>query len=711
SLGQFVVNEYFSDEADEKITYIDVLVSFKNLSLNERHEFLKNQDVESFITQAVVSYEALAEFNYFIKDGSFFDNIGSVVSFIIKIPSQLTMGQKFKTITFSSLINVLNNVHQVLEFSARRSDSFTVEMNKVGDFIQSLEDAKYMTGPLTARTLTFFLKQFSKGWLLTSDQEIGENLNREKLNYVRATVEEWSARQSYINSKYEGRRSLTLEEFSSGNENTDMRRWMTVFEKTALHQWLPDGPVRHSSTTSNLKYEEMTVSNSIYTLVDFFRAPFSKDKPHVLEYSVKKDETQAIYDLLRILGVEMGFVDARVDDTGIKFFLEGNTFTTQLNNNSNLDFYESYELLSTIFSSGMLSENIHKAFVESESSDCVIENQLDVLGFPVLRAYCVREHFKQNFGTYFSQLETFNSYWQNASELDREKLLGVIEMASRGGVISDKPFDMGEIRVMSGTLYYLESAFFNFDSDRNGLITNQETRTAELHFRPLIEDYMVNLGYGDNLDWAQSLFIYLLVRGAVPETNWQQFLYFVQTDIDTEIMFRFQRFSYDKVLRVFGALAYTTGNAHRNRIENFLLTQKDDLFDNLSAEEVPDCRVKENIPFCQWARLIYCNETVNEELFDWMKNAQLLLFPFEAWENNPETTVRNAMINMSSIFRGNAVYSTQCSFPELEPTKTWYQWAADGLDNTWNGTETEKGVWESLEEGWNNLSDFFNGED
>ena len=727
SLGSFVVNEYLRDDIALKLLQVKTLISFKNLILNERHEFLKREDLPETLVQSIKTFEAIAEFNYFVKDeeeDGFFTSLGDLASFIVKIPSQLSDGKKFQGEAFPSILHIIEVVEEVLSQSAKRNEQGIIHIDRVGDLMLSLGEAQYMTGPLTAPTLVYFIKNFSQRWLVTSKKDVGPHLDRNKIKYIRQVVSAWSERQKYINKLIPGDGEISLEDISDETRNNkNIQDWLSVYQKTALHQWMPDGRVKYSADTSELSYEELTVANSIYSLSAVFMKPYSLDKNGVLNYTVKKEEAQEVYNVLRILGLEMGFVDARVLTSGENNFREGNNFTTQGRSNEVLDFYEAFELMSVNFASGMMANRIHQDFKEDKSlpEGCLLDYK-DVFLKKVMRADCFRKHLVKNFGKYFSQLESFNKYWENADDLEKAKFLGVVEMASRGGSISKKPFDLGELRIMSGTMHYLESVYYNFDKNRNGIATNEELFNAEEHFRPLVTEFIVEnkkdtIGGLDGVfnflpdwldggqtgeqqmkDWAPAIFMYILQRGQVPEGFWGSAGFFGSRNTFNEWA-KTAQVDHNSVLRVFGALASTTGRGHKRKIRNFLLENKKALFDDIEGTEVPDCRAKENLPFCKWARLIYCNEPVNADLYDWMNKTQLSSFPDEDWEKNKEKTVDNAMLDMSRTFRGHKTFSTQCGFPEIEPEKDWLEWMSDGVDSALYGTPTDAGVVEQ----WNNF--------
>lgn len=722
SVGQFLVNEYFADDLENKLPYVDLMIQFKNLTLNENHAFLRRVDFEMFVIQLLKTYEALSEFNYFVKEDKFFSNIGIVASFIVKIPSQLSYGRMFQSETLPALLKIFEIVQEVMDNSAKRSSDGIVNIDRVNDFLLEMEKAKLMQGPLAASTLGYFIKKFSQKWLISNNARVGENLDREKIAYLRSVINQWSRRQKMLNEAYRDQSSLSLEDLvAKAGQNFDLTLWLNVYKNIALHQWSTDGKVTYSADTSEFNYEEMTVANSLYSLVSVFMKPYSLDQNLSTTYRVRIEDAQEIYELLRILGIDLAFVDARILTTGEKSFLEGNNFSTQKRNDDVLDFYEAYELMSITFSSGMVAESIYKDIPES----CRLDYK-DVLKSHVLKADCFRQRLAEKFGEYFSQLESFSKYWQSASELDKNKFLGVLEVSARNGVISKKPFDLGELRVMVGTMYYLEAVFYNFDYNTDGLANGSEILDAEAQFRPLVTKFIVDSkketieslqGLFDSIpdwidggqtgeqqmkDWAPAIFMYILATGSVPEGTWST-LDFLGSRNAYERWANNNYVNHGQVLRVFAALAKTTAKKHFKEVYNFLDVNKETLFADMQESDVPDCRKKDGISFCKWARLIYCNETVNGDLYDWMKLSEPLIFPNEEWEQNRSGAINEALHQMSRVFRSHKLFSTQCAFPEIgDPNKGLMESIQEAGDSFWNGSPTDKGVWESVQDyfGW-----------
>ena len=375
-----------------------------------------------------------------------------------------------------------------------------------------------------------------------------------------------------------------------------------------------------------------------------------------------------------------------------------------------MDFYESYEYLSVAFSAGQLSDLIYRDIPDN----CLLNDE-DVLGKKIVKARCFRSFLVNHFRGYFSHLHSIQAFWEklgssSTSKSDqswdpyshlieandsrpKEEIFKVIELASRGGVISDKPFDMGEIRTMVSVLYYLQSIFYVFDLDRNGLIEGIELRTAESHFRDLIVGFILNHADSDALiqqvddsaswivsDWEQGqsreqiatfmapkVFIYLLRYGNLP-TNLRDKVVFATLlrQGGESRAFNKTQASVGDVMSVFSAIAKMTHLNQLLTISTFLLENQPALLEELEAKEAPECvdQSEKNV-FCRWARVSYCNEPVNGYFFNWMRENRRRLFPEDIWRQNKQESVEQTMRLLAFIFRPHAILSTQCFFPEV----------------------------------------------
>ena len=701
-VAQFFFSEFYKDRAEDYYKYLSLIVSFKNFAVDEEGIQLKRSNFATFIDQALSTYDALTRFNYFLLDDEkygIFKNIGHVASFIARIPSQLENAQIFKGVSLRALDDILNTANGIMTKALRERPERTMKLIKVSDILYALEEAEKIKAPLTAKTLSLYLRNFIKKWFDPS-RPMGSLLTMGKVNYVNQMVDRWFERQQIVNTLFERAKadSISLTKYQKSlPKNKALKEWVTIIQKVGTHQWDEKRRVNIGSEMSEFSYEELTVSNSITLLSEIFMKPYNLNESSLLNYKITDLQTEEIYELNRVIGVELAFMDSRIDDSGIRAFREMNSFSTQGSSDDYMDLYEGYEYLSFAFSAGELSDRIY-----NEIPTSCHKQAIDVLGKNVLKKECFQSHLRTHFADYFSHLPTVYRYWLNANNLQKDEFLGALEISSRAGTIREKGYDLAEIRTAVSILSFLEAIFYMFDTKKiNDLVDGEESlkgqselRRAEAHFRPLITYFVKQYKPGLIKEYggmfqkacgggrtdeqlldciAPKLFIHLLRTGSLPlkDTDYcgKIAFWFLLDDNKEEMKFKETKADAGEVLKVFSAIAKITWGGHVKRVQQFLLNKQGDLLNSLQGATVPDCQQNRNNVFCKWSRLIYCTDSVNQNVFDEFRYNRSNWFDEDLYEQSPDEAVEQSMIEIYNIFGEHDLYSTLCAFPTVRKSK------------------------------------------
>ncbi|MCB0379286.1 MAG: hypothetical protein KDD33_12405 [Bdellovibrionales bacterium] len=701
-MGGFIFSEIYNQTPEESRPMVKMFVSFKNLVLNENHEYLNNKDLSLFVQHMIYVYEGKLDYEYFIKDEELFPSLGSLTSFITDTTAMLKVGQLFKGPTLQALKNVYYKAHRVFKQSAMRSKDQEVSVDKLNKLLLDMEGAGVIRGNLKAKTLGIFLSRFLEKWVAPGQGKVSPHITLAKIDDFKLAIDDWSYRQELLNAKYENTDNLSLTELGEGTNYKDpkMNSWFQTLGLTHLHQYTDNYRLTFSGDLDNFSYEEATVSNAFFTIVSLFMRPFSQDQKNPLAFAINQDAAQEVYELLRILGAEMGFMDSRVYDSGYRAFDEGNHFTTQRRPDDKLDFLEAYELMSILFSSGVVSSELYGDMPEEFRLD-----YKDVLHTNVVKVEPFRTLLLKNFDKYFNHLQSVSRFWK--SDDDKKLTIGMLELATRGGVISKKAVDMGEIRVLVSIMYYLESVFYNFDTNpRDGFATGDEIWAAEVQFRSLVSDFILKSLPEDKSSametakkYGPAIFTYILHYGEIPSSDWKGAYWLWRWNNGHKIWVNSEaKVTPRDVLQVFATLGQATNQSHRTEIHKFLLNNRSALFQEMKSEEVPDCRVKRELLFCRWSRLVNCNENINSKFYSWMRDTQIAIFPESEWEDDPSKAIEKSIKRLSESMRSHKDFSTKCGFPDIPYEKGMFESITDGTYEFFMGNEDKPGVWNQFKE-------------
>lgn len=691
-----LLNSYDSDRLEQRKKYLPLILAFKNLALNTKSPHLSREDLPYFIDQSLAVYTAILEFDYFIENDSMFTNMGEVASFIARMPLFFNNAEVFQTVTLDAVKDVYEIAESILKGSLRRGR--VIDFGKIESIIKGFEAGDMMTGHLTTPTLIQFIKEFSFFWLAPGQPQTFA-ITGYKISYTMDVFRSWFEKQSFLNSITiaRGAKSLSLiESLPEFEKHPEYQYWKNVYGpsdatayKSRFHQWDKQGRVLLSEKVDDFSYTELTLSNSIHVLMKLFAKPFNVNESDILNFKLNKKQAQRVYEVIRVLGVDLAFMDSRVRDSGSRGFEEANLFSTQLRNDAVLDFYEMHEYMYVLLASGNLADMIQRAVPQ----ECLVEDIKGIHRKPVKKVDCFRSFLFDNFLTYFGHLERVKAFWQQADDYVKHHFWYSLEYASRAGVISDKHFDLAEIRIMASVLYYLETIYFNFDQDNNTYIQADEVKRAERHFRSLsveaIDNFMtevnkkgllsignfktgIQLDKGDLNRWAARVFLHLVRGGKVPDSLAAMLYDVIDMDSFTAIVsssalnyqFDHVKSRMHHVLSIFGVLTMLELKFHELKVRSFIKNKWKELRASLVSSSLPVCLGKGNSHvFCDWSREIFCNENMNEKLYSDMREFSEKIFP-----EGPRTEIKDEEIyNFLYIYFTNSKsYRYLCAFPRKD---------------------------------------------
>ncbi len=693
---QFFLDQFEGDDKPGRsFNDLNMIMAFKNLVTMSEGDILTRGNLAIFVRQSLLAYEGLMRFDYFVKEDHLFTNIGGVASFLSRAMTQLNHAEIFRTVALHSLSDIVEGVYQILSHPIQSDPSGQLSYGKLHNFLISLEEAGILGTQLMANTLSLFMRRFSEKWLDPASEPTA-NLTMPKLLYVKKMYSLWFQRQQVVNTLFsnQSQKNISLADMKDKLKNYEpLENWIRLFNAVAVHQWEDKNRMILSKKMDHFSYREMTVSNSIALLSEIFTRPYNLSAKSIHEYEISREEVQEVYEILRILGVPLGFMDSRLLDTGYRVFDESNNFSTQLSSNDVLNFYEVYEYLSFNLSSFQLGEQFYQGF----DDECLLD-YVDVHNSPVVRAPCFLGYLKENFDSFFEHLKTISQFWEKASDVERDKFMGTIEYIAQGGFLSEAPYQSGEIRTITVSLYYLESVFFTFDNNRDGIITGDELRAAQFHFHNFTKKFLFNKllkmpqsSYSmsilaDSCNTVESdiktisqcltprVFLFMLASGNLPtESIYHKIDFLRQLKFsDKDTLFDNIQAGVHDVFRFFSMINRDAHESFIDRLKMFLLTNKQTLYSELSDRANPDCTEEgnQNLKFCQWARMIRCNDIIQPYLYKWMGENKYRVFPEKIWEESPEQGAIETMKLFSSSFYLHQKFSVHCFFPEYKGKKS-----------------------------------------
>lgn len=255
---------------------------------------------------------------------------------------------------------------------------------------------------------------------------------------------------------------------------------------------------------------------------------------------ITEAETQELFMDMRTIGRDLGIVDVRSLQAGIRTFMENNIFLSISDGNETISLHEMVEWFETVMSAGRDAEKIHEDFLAS-GLNCGTA-PADVFGKQRLKAQCFRDGFASVLRRRLDHLPTFINAL-NVAEQNRQlpDFITALERATRSLGNSDLPVESSDIRVMAPVIYYIEALFERYDVNRTNLLEAPEVWSVFPLIRPFIQKVALDeKGQPIRLSTSEerAIFAYLLEKGEPPKPN-LSFKLFEWTSSDNESRARF----------------------------------------------------------------------------------------------------------------------------------------------------------------------------
>ncbi len=244
--------------------------------------------------------------------------------------------------------------------------------------------------------------------------------------------------------------------------------------------------------------------------------------------------------------------DLRSIKTAERSFMEANFFTFAGNGNDEMDFFETYQFVSILFSAGLKSSS-ELTKLSMRQSCAIGEN--DVFGNPYLQESCFKGVLKGNFRNLFANLPNMVKYIEKMTPQQWEEFYSFWRSSSLAAGQEKGHMDHVEtsnIRTMVTILHYVESLMMAFDTNNDQQLTPSEVKAAFPRFLPFFK--ALRPGIWDMV--LEESFAHVVFRGTIPEGSSDLGLF--KWDLMTGKVPPAQRF---ELIRLFAKLKDQLGKA------------------------------------------------------------------------------------------------------------------------------------------------------
>lgn len=209
---------------------------------------------------------------------------------------------------------------------------------------------------------------------------------------------------------------------------------------------------------------------------------------------INESEIQELFTDLKSIGRDLGIVDVRSLQSGVRTFMEANIFLSVSDGNQYISLHEMAEWFETVMGAGRVADTIHEDLIkEGGGGPRCGTGPVDVFGKMRLNAQCFRENVIPIFRSRMSHLPNFMRALDEAEKRNELAVfLRTLELASRALGNSDLPIESSDVRVMSPIIHYVEALFARYDVNATSHLETPEVWSVFPLIRPFIQKLAVD---------------------------------------------------------------------------------------------------------------------------------------------------------------------------------------------------------------------------
>lgn len=225
------------------------------------------------------------------------------------------------------------------------------------------------------------------------------------------------------------------------------------------------------------------------------------------------------YNDFRSIGIDLRVFDPRTHDVNGRFY-EANFFTFAGNGDNQMQYGETFEYLSFLFSAGVSSaENLRSALIIGNCQFLGTDHrtEIDIFGQLKLDKACIKRIWKKEFKQVFYNLPGMGNFMEalvnDPDESKFDEFFKVLEIGATGS--EHEVFDTGHLRAVVAITHYIESLFTQFDTNGDQILSYAEIKASSPRFLPLLAAKSTALSYLP-LRYSQAAYEHLVVNGELP---------------------------------------------------------------------------------------------------------------------------------------------------------------------------------------------------
>ncbi len=504
--------------------WVDFLRLFKEIAVSrEQPEVVRESEWAPMLQSMVRYYTSFIEFEVGVKNRVIFQNAG-----------------------FRNTLVMANEIFALLKDAVDLQPKQTLTFAQLHRIMASLKDLGWLPERLRVHSLAQFAQVLTTR--IFGEREAG-GLSRFVLANLESEFYRWAHVQMDIEERFPpppspqpavpelrpnlgayANKSVARRTSAREISGSDWDEFMRV--RTLMRPLYLDTPRVHLMTErflreSNVRfgfynYSMMNVMRSVITLL--FRG-YAHDRGgnSLWDGKINIAELQKFYQDIREIGIDLGYIDQRNLNAGSRAFIEGKLFTYSarglISGDEQMSFVEMVEYLAFLYSGSEIGDDIYHEL----SAHCKT-GPVDLKGNVMVSRSCAELQMPDLIEHYTVNMPELNRFLHGASPEVRSGYARAVLGAAFTAASTPEWVERSEITTVTVMIHYAEAIMTRFDTDNDGVLTNDEINAAVPIFSGFIKKIAKekqNRSLEDSE--ARAAFLFILDEKRMPSSNWDYF--------------------------------------------------------------------------------------------------------------------------------------------------------------------------------------------
>lgn len=523
--------KHFGDKAIPVDNWIKFLAIFRELVIvPDDPMVIQNKEWASMLTAFAHWYSAYVQYQVAVKDQPIFYGLG--------LQNTFQLGRE---------------VFRLIEDAVSHNPGGTVPFDKLDELTDALYNLRWIPKlkPAGIRNAlrALITRVFGNPDSLPSARK-DEGLGLKAISRAREIFYQWAYDQMDIESHYYKPNKVAKRQESVPNlqprpifpkdirarlmkiTNSDWDEFLKV--RKYISPLFPDGSYRVllvprkdvGDYISDYEFHDLTMMNIMRTVTTMVFRGYADNDGKSLGWNsgITDEELNRFFYDFREAGIDLAIVDERNEDTGKRAFIEGNLFNYSsdgLNPDahgvaSKLNFSESMEMFSFLWSGGKMGEDIYARLQGCE------KGPKDAYGRDKLSRECVLEKLPSVLDELLVNMPGLRQFLRLLPpSMKTDYMRGVLETAFNPRWSLRDWVEMSELSTLAVILHYSEAVMTNYDKNGDGILDNGEIEAAVKVFKGYIKKFQKDTKCQTLPDvYARGAFLYILKYRELPVTFW-----------------------------------------------------------------------------------------------------------------------------------------------------------------------------------------------